>query len=57
MATVEDLLKFKDESRLVTISPKKTVLDAIKLMSDENIGSLIVLDDITRSASSSTTHT
>jgi len=45
MATVEDLLKFKGNSRLVTIGPDETVLDAIKLMSEENIGSLIVLDD------------
>ena len=45
MATVKDLLKFKGDRRLVTIGPEETVLDAIKLMSEENIGSLIVLDD------------
>lgn len=44
MATAKDLLKFKSDRPLITIGPQKTVLDAIKLMSDNDIGSLIVLD-------------
>lgn len=44
MATVRDLLKFRGDHRLVTIGPDKTVLEAIKLMAEQDIGSLIVLD-------------
>lgn len=45
MPTVRDLLKFKGDRRLVTIGPDETVLDGIRLMSEHDIGCLIVLED------------
>lgn len=47
MGTVQELLKFKGDDRLVTIGPRKTVLGAISLMSEKDIGSLIVMEDNT----------
>ena len=42
MKNVADLLKAKP-SRMVSISPEDTVLDAIKVMASENIGAAIVM--------------
>ncbi len=44
MKLVKHLLDAKD-SNITSISPDASVFEAIKLMADENIGSLIVLDD------------
>jgi CBS domain-containing protein len=42
MKNVADLLKAKP-TRMVSISPEDTVLDAIKVMASENIGAAIVM--------------
>ena len=44
MATVRDLMKLKGDTQLVTIAPDKSVLEAVQLMADKDIGSLIILD-------------
>lgn len=44
MTTVQQLLN-KKGNEVATISPNATVYDAIKKMADENIGSLVVLDE------------
>ena len=44
MKLVKHLLDAKDRN-VISISPDASVFDAIKLMADENIGSLVVLDD------------
>lgn len=44
MKTVKDLLAGKD-SKVWSISPKAKVFDALKLMSDKQIGALMVMDD------------
>ncbi|TYB32351.1 MAG: CBS domain-containing protein [Flexistipes sinusarabici] len=41
MSTVKDILS-KKESQVHTVSPEKTVFEALKIMSDEDIGALIV---------------
>ncbi len=41
MSTVKDILS-KKESQVYTVSPEKTVFEALKIMSDEDIGALIV---------------
>jgi CBS domain-containing protein len=44
MATVRQILDAKGHD-VATIGPDATVYDAIKKMADENIGSLVVVDD------------
>jgi len=44
MRTVRELLREKGRE-VVTITPDATVLDAIKLMADRNIGGLVVMKD------------
>jgi CBS domain-containing protein len=44
MQTVKDLLKSKTRD-VWSISPKKTVFDALKLMADKDVGALVVLED------------
>lgn len=44
MTTVRDLLKLKG-STVWSISPDATVLEALELMSDRNIGAIVVLAD------------
>ena len=44
MKLVKHLLDAKDRN-VISISPDASVFEAIKLMADENIGSLIVMDD------------
>lgn len=43
MATVKDILSRKPET--VTITTGSTVLEALKLMAEKNIGSVVVTDD------------
>ncbi|AEI14011.1 putative signal transduction protein with CBS domains [Flexistipes sinusarabici DSM 4947] len=43
MSTVKDILS-KKESQVYTVSPEKTVFEALKIMSDEDIGALIVTE-------------
>ncbi|HEV8259660.1 MAG TPA: CBS domain-containing protein, partial [Burkholderiales bacterium] len=44
MKTVQQLLDSK-RHRLVSVSPDTTVLDALKLMADKEIGAVLVLED------------
>jgi CBS domain-containing protein len=44
MVTVRQILEAKGND-VATIGPDETVYDAIKKMADENIGSLVVMDD------------
>lgn len=44
MTTVQQLLNQKGHE-VLTIEPDKTVLDAIRKMAEENVGSLVVLED------------
>jgi CBS domain-containing protein len=44
MQTAKDLLKTKTKE-VWSISPKKTVFEALKLMADKEVGALIVMDD------------
>jgi CBS domain-containing protein len=44
MKTVKDLMAEKD-GKVWSISPKAKVFDALKLMSDKQIGALMVMDD------------
>jgi len=43
MSTVKDILS-KKENQVYTVSPEKTVFEALKIMSDEDIGALIVTE-------------
>ncbi len=43
MRTVQQLLDEK-EHRLLTIAPEASVLDALKLMAEKDVGALVVLD-------------
>lgn len=44
METVRDLLAHKGE-KTVSVSPENTVLEALTIMKEENIGAVLVLDD------------
>jgi CBS domain-containing protein len=44
MNKVEDILAAKGY-KTISVSPDTTVLDAIKLMADKNIGSVVILDN------------
>ena len=44
MQTAKDLLKSKTKE-VWSISPKKTVFDALKLMADKDVGAIMVMDD------------
>lgn len=44
MTTVQQLLSLKGHE-VLTIEPEATVLDAIRKMAEENVGSLVVLED------------
>ena len=45
MPTVHDVLSSKGSSRILTISPAASVMDAVEKMNDLKVGSLIVMDD------------
>jgi CBS domain-containing protein len=42
MATARDLIKNKSVSQILSISPDASVLDAIKLMAEHNVGAVLV---------------
>ena len=44
MKKVADILSHKG-SRITSVSPETTVLEALRIMADENIGSVLVLED------------
>ena len=39
------VLKNKEENRILTIAPEQTVYEAIKMMSEHNVGALLVLSN------------
>ncbi|HXE52027.1 MAG TPA: CBS domain-containing protein [Tepidisphaeraceae bacterium] len=45
MPTVQDVLTSKDSSRVFTIPPAASVLDAVEKMNELKIGALIVMED------------
>lgn len=42
MATARDLIKNKSISQILSISPESSVLDAIRIMADNNVGAVLV---------------
>lgn len=42
--TVASVLKEKKKSRLVSTAPSTSVVDAVRVMNDENIGAVLILD-------------
>ena len=42
--TVASVLKEKEKSKLVSVVPSTSVVDAVRTMNDENIGAVLVLD-------------
>ena len=44
MKTVADIFKRKGKNN-ITVSPDSKVLDALKIMAEKNIGSVVVMDD------------
>ena len=44
MQNVSDILAFKG-NKVCTVAPEATVFDALTLMSEKNIGSVLVLDE------------
>lgn len=45
MAIARDLLKSKRQDFIVSVPPYATVLEAIKVMADNNVGALLVMQD------------
>ena len=45
MKKVADILQHKKGNRITSVTPGTTVLDALKIMSEQNIGSVLVLED------------
>ncbi len=45
MKKVADLLSHKKGARVTSVSPQTTVLDALRIMADQNIGSVLVTED------------
>ena len=45
-STVKDVLSSKGSSEVLSIAPEATVLLAIKMMSEHNVGALLVIDDV-----------
>jgi CBS domain-containing protein len=44
MKKVSDILSHKKGARITSVSPQTTVLDALRIMADQNIGSVLVLE-------------
>ncbi|MGH8829961.1 MAG: CBS domain-containing protein [Polaromonas sp.] len=44
MKSVANILKSKEDTAIYSIAPTASVLDALKLMADKNIGSLLVME-------------
>lgn len=45
MKSVAEILRAKPQAAVYSVSPRTSVLDAIKLMAEKGIGALVVLDD------------
>jgi CBS domain-containing protein len=41
--TIGSVLKFKNQSRILSIAPEQTVFDALELMAEYDVGALLVL--------------
>ena len=44
MAIARDLLKAKSSNEIISVLPNATVLDAMRVMAEHNVGAVIVLD-------------
>ena len=44
MTTVADILRDKGNSAIYSVSPRSTMLDALKMMAEKGVGALLVLD-------------
>jgi CBS domain-containing protein len=44
MKKVSDILLHKKGARITSVTPQTTVLDALRIMADQNIGSVLVLE-------------
>jgi len=44
MKKVSDILSHKKGARITSVTPQTTVLDALRIMADQNIGSVLVLE-------------
>jgi CBS domain-containing protein len=44
MKKVADILSHKKGARITSVSPQTTVLDALRIMADQNIGSVLVTE-------------
>ncbi len=44
LSTISSVLQAKPKSRLISITPSATVMDAVRLMNDENIGAVLVME-------------
>jgi CBS domain-containing protein len=44
LATVASILKEKEKSKLISVVPSTCVVDAVRIMNDEKIGAVLVLD-------------
>jgi CBS domain-containing protein len=44
VTTASDILKSKRDQTVYTITPSASVFDALKLMADKSIGSLVVME-------------
>lgn len=42
MATARDLIKSKTVSQILSVSPESSVLDAVRIMADHNVGAVLV---------------
>jgi CBS domain-containing protein len=45
MAIARDLLKSKRQDNIISVPPDATVLEAIKVMAENNVGALLVMQD------------
>ena len=46
MKSAAQILKSKPEQTVATVTPSTSVLDAVKLMAEKNIGALLVMEDM-----------
>lgn len=44
MTTVAEILRDKGNSAIYSVSPRSTMLDALKMMAEKGVGALLVLD-------------
>jgi CBS domain-containing protein len=45
IGTIQEVLEAKDRVRVISVTPRRTVYEALKLMAEQDIGALMVLDE------------